>query len=284
MKPFLKWVGGKTQIIDQVLEHFPIKINTYIEPFVGGGSVLLSVLSRKIQPTRIIATDINPNLIQVWKSVQSNPDTFYKEVTELWKQYDSKPDMEAKKAYYFEMRTLYNSIKDKPSIKTAALFVFMNKTGFRGMYRENSKGGMNIPFGNYKTTPNLPDLDYWKTVSKLIRRVHFECIDFQSCIRKFKPKKGDFIYCDPPYVPESITSFTAYTKNKVDRDFHTQFFDTLKNLHSKQVNIVMSNSAVPVVIDAFKGDMWHTEIIKCRRAINSKNPAATTNEVIVSNI
>lgn len=77
MKPFLKWVGGKTQIIDQVMEHFPIRIETYIEPFIGGGSVLLAMLSRKLQPTNIIATDINPNLIQVWKSIQSTPTEFY---------------------------------------------------------------------------------------------------------------------------------------------------------------------------------------------------------------
>lgn len=192
--------------------------------------------------------------------------------------------METKKAFYFEMRALYNSLKHQPSIQTAALFLFMNKTGFRGMYRENSKGGMNIPFGNYKTTPKLPDLDYWKSVSTLIQKVHFECIDFQSCISKFKPNKGDFIYCDPPYVPESITSFTAYTKNKVDGDFHTQFFHTLKELSDRHIGIVMSNAAVSAVKDAFLSDKWTTEEIVCRRAINSKDPSSTTKEVIISNI
>ena len=278
--PFLKWVGGKTQSMDDLLEHFPIQIKgRYIEPFLGGGSVLFGVLKRYSNGKKCIVNDINGNLISLWKFVQSHPTEFHTQAKSIWDEYAS---TENKEAHYYTLREEYNKTKHNfDSIRVAAIFLFLNKMGFRGMYRENRDGKFNIPFGNYKRTPTLLSRDEWCDISEQIRGVQFMNMDVTELITMLDVNSNDVIYCDPPYAPETATSFVSYTKQHINGEFHSRLFTALHTLRRKGVSIGMSNAAVPLVLDAFPQTDWNITTIECRRAIHSKNPGSKTNEVII---
>jgi DNA adenine methylase len=279
MKPFLKWVGGKTQILDAVLGAFPSEINDYHEIFVGGGSVLLAALEKANVKGTFYAYDLNEILINTYKDIQSRPTEIQKEVEDLFSVYDSlkgkevnrkptdeKEALTSKESYYYWVRHLYNM----GAPNRTAMFVFLNKTCFRGVYREGPNG-FNVPYGHYKTTPAVPDL---VKVSEVIQKVVFTHCDFREAIARVKV--GDFMYLDPPYAPESKTSFVGYTKDGFNLKDHEELFAMTK---SSGAQFAMSNAGVNLVRDAFS-DYTVTDI-KARRAINSKNPASNTTEVIV---
>ena len=276
MKPFIKWVGGKTQILDGVLKRFPNEINNYYEPFLGGGSVLIGVLSdESINISgKVIASDINPHLISLYKKVQKNPDELLKKFNEIVEEYSKCPQEKgnkkpqsieeaktSKESYYYWIRYKFN-IEHLPE-----QFVFLNKTCFRGLHREGPNG-FNVPFGHYKSSPTL-DKDNLLKLSKLFQNVKFVCQSFEPDV-----VQGDFVYMDPPYAPVNATSFTAYTKNEFN---HGVFFTSVRNLKCRWL---LSNADVPVVREAFVE--YKTEVIECRRAINSKDPASKINEVLIS--
>lgn len=266
MKPLLKWVGGKTQILLNVLSTFPETIQTYHEPFVGGGSVLLAVLSRVTGA--IYASDINPCVINFYSMVKSFPEHLIVCVQVLQTAYDTADD---KEAFYYAMRDLFNNTsRDGP--ESAALFLFLNKAGFRGLYREGPNG-FNVPFGHYKKI-TIAEEAHIRIVSKAIQRVVFRCQGFESSLSHVKI--GDFVYVDPPYVPESLTSFVGYVAGGFDK--HATLFDMLKQL---PCSFVMSNSDVPVVRESFVG--YTLRQIVAKRAIHSKDPSASTMELLVSN-
>lgn len=279
MKPFLKWVGGKTQILDAVLGAFPTEINDYHEIFVGGGSVLLAALEKANVKGTFYAYDLNEILINTYKDIQSRPTEIQKEVEDLFSVYDSlkgkevnrkpmneKEALTSKESYYYWVRHLYNT----GGPNRTAMFVFLNKTCFRGVYREGPNG-FNVPYGHYKTTPAVPDL---VKVSEVIQKVVFTHCDFREAIARVKV--GDFMYLDPPYAPESKTSFVGYTKDGFNLKDHEELFAMTK---SSDAQFVMSNAGVDLVRNAFSD--YTVRDIKARRAINSKNPASNTTEVIV---
>lgn len=292
-KPFLKWIGGKTQIINDIISKIPNEINNYHELFLGGGSVLFAVLSLQKQnkiiiKNKIYAYDINNDLINVYKNIQHNKDELYEFIDFYINEYDSingttinrKPTSieeakTSKESYYYWIRNKYNNI-DKNSIECSALFIFINKTCFRGMYREGPNG-FNVPYGHYKKTPVIitkPDLNY---ISDLIKDVEFKTSGFIDSIQNVK--NGDFVYLDPPYAPENAKSFVGYVADGFSLETHQLLFDEIKK--NKKINFVMSNSKVDLVIDNFKE--YNCIDIIARRAINSKNPGSTTTEVIIYN-
>jgi DNA adenine methylase len=292
-KPFLKWVGGKTQIINDIISKIPNEMNNYHELFLGGGSVLLAVLSLLKQNkltinNKIYAYDINKGLINVYKDIQTNKDELYRYIDLYITEYDSisgtvinrKPTSieeakTSKESYYYWMRNKYNII-DKNTIEYSALFMFINKTCFRGMYREGPNG-FNIPYGHYKKTPTIiseTDLNY---ISELIQNVEFIHSDFSSSIKNVKT--GDFVYLDPPYAPENNKSFVGYVADGFGLELHNTLFSEIKKLG--KIKFAMSNAKVKLVTDCFKD--YHCQDIIARRAINSKNPGATTTEVIIYN-
>ena len=294
-KPFLKWVGGKTQIIDTILNKIPNEMENYHEIFLGGGSVLLAVLSLQKQnkikiKNKIYAYDINNTLICVYKNIQLNKDELYKYISYYINQYDSisgtdinrKPkNLEeaytSKESYYYWLRNKFNSI-DKTSVVCSALFMIINKLCFRGLYREGPNG-FNVPYGHYKKTPTIitkSDLEY---ISNLIKDVIFSQSDFVESIKNIQIK--DFVYLDPPYAPENTTSFVGYTADGFKLDTHKTLFDNIKNLNELQIKFMMSNAKVDLVLDNFKN--YNITDIIVRRAIHSKNPGSTTKEVIVYN-
>jgi len=299
MKPILKWVGGKTQIIDDVLGLFPKTINNYHEPFLGGGSVLLAILSQirdgKATVTgTIYASDLNPYLIALYTNIQSNVDNLILETKALIDEYEKITGTEVKRkpvneeeargsqeSFYYWIRSKFNAfgVEEKKSARGSAMFLFINKTCFRGVYREGPTG-INVPFGHYKN-PGIMDEDHVRAVSALIRNVVFTCQPFVASVAK--ATAGDFVYLDPPYAPKDVNSFVAYTKQGFNIDEHKSLFKEIHTLSAKGVKLVMSNAEVKLVTDAFPEPTYKTKIISCRRAINSKDPADKTNEVIIVN-
>ena len=264
MKPFLKWVGGKQKFVNEILDLFPRNIHTYHEPFLGGGSVLLALLSSDIECEKFRANDINKHLIQTYIDVRDNVDNVIEELKKL------KNDKEL----FYLYRARFNRLKKDGvfNIETSALFICLNKTCFRGLYREGPNG-LNAPYGHYKKS-SFFDEDTLKSISTLIQHVEFTSVSYEAFLKDVGHL--DFVYLDPPYAPETKISFTKY--NASDFLDHEDFFDFTKKLP----RFLMSNSAVDTVIDAFPDDL--IKIITCRRSINSKNPGATTNEVLIKRV
>jgi DNA adenine methylase len=290
-KPFLKWVGGKTQIIDSVIGKFPKQMNNYHETFLGGGSVLLALLTLVNEKKIVIkgtinAYDINKNLIHVYKNIQDNIEELLEELTILKEEYkgltgkekirNPKNEEEAKgskESYYYWCRTCFN-LMDKYTPKHSAYFIFLNKIGFRGMYREGPNG-FNVPFGHYKKVPEIFNKDQLYKIQKLFKNVNFYCQSFEDSLKNVDT--GDYVYLDPPYVKENKKSFVGYNKKGFDLDTHKRLFSMVKEL---KVKFTMSNSSVPLVKNTFEG--YEICELEARRAINSKNPGSTTTEVIIS--
>lgn len=293
-KPFLKWVGGKTQIMNQVMDKIPTEMNNYHELFTGGGSVVIEVLSRKREGSikikgKVYAYDLNAPLIQTYKVIQSSQkDELLNHIEKHVKIYDSingaeinrKPNtieeaMTSKESYYYWLRSLYNSI-DPSCIEKSALFILLNKLCFRGVYREGPNG-FNVPFGHYKTTPVILTKEQLDYLHELFQDVEFICSDFRESVKNINI--GDYVYIDPPYAPETKKSFVGYTADGFNMASHTELFQIIHDINKKGVKFSMSNAKVDFVLDNFKG--YKCQDIVARRAINSKNPEAKTMEVIV---
>lgn len=248
-KPFLKWVGGKTQMIDKIVSKIPTEMENYHELFLGGGSVLLAMLSRQKQNKitirdKIYAYDINPYLINLYKHIQSNKDEVYDFIQNYMDVYGSietnkcikeerntdiyEEAIKSKESYYYWLRSLFNNIKDSEdrAIEVSALFLILNKICFRGMYREGPNG-FNIPYGNYKKTPTVITKETLYTVSELIKDVEFTNKGFVESIQS--PIEGDFVYLDPPYAPENNTSFVGYVADGFTEENHKDLFEKTKN-------------------------------------------------------
>lgn len=299
IKPFMKWIGGKSQIINDVIALIPKEINNYYEPFLGGGSVLLAVLSHmkngniKING-KIYASDLNSNLIGLYKNIQSNPDALITEVKKLCNDFGKcegniinrkastyEEALSSPESYYFWVRSKFNKLSDeeRTSVTASAMLLFMNKTCFRGMYREGPHG-FNVPYGNYKN-PAIFDETHIMSVSTLIKDVIFSHCSFTDVLGKVA--SGDFVYLDPPYAPESDTSFVSYTSDGFNLENHKTLFKICTLMQAKNVKMLMSNADVKLVKDAFPSPAYSTTIISCKRAINCKKPNSRTNEVLITN-
>jgi DNA adenine methylase len=310
-KPFLKWVGGKTQIINTVMEKFPSTMHNYHEPFIGGGSVLLALLTLKnagdVEITGgIYAYDLNERLINLYKFIQTEHVELHKKVSYYMNVYDSisgdvinrnpaniEDAKTSKESYYYWIRKKFNTLPTA-SLETAALFLVINKTCFRGMYREGPNG-YNIPYGHYKKTPRLIALDELSRISSLLQDVIFECSSFQNMLNPSDNENlqgDDFVYLDPPYVPvdalsncaSTTPSFVGYTSKGFNTAAHEELFERVCQLQDIDVSFVMSNSKTQLVEDAFDEDEYDITYITARRAINSKDPGSTAKEVIVSSV
>jgi DNA adenine methylase len=297
-RPILKWVGGKGQIIDKLLKAIPKEMNNYHELFVGGGSFLMMVLWAKNKGFITIngsinAYDLNEALISTYINIRDNKDELFEKVKELQKTFlecdaegtvnrkanNKQEAITSRESYYYWIRKQYNEQTDKTSVESSAYFIFLNKTGFRGMYREGPNG-FNIPYGNYKN-PKLVEEDELNYISELIKDVNFHNSDFSESFKNVSNEKN-FLYMDPPYAPENNKSFVGYTKDGFDIEQHKKLF-VLTKLISENNMIMMSNSNVKLIHDNLSKDNFKYEIVSCRRAINSKDPAARTEEVIITN-
>ena len=291
MKPFLKWVGGKTQIMPSLMGKFPRSINSYHEIFVGGGSVIFALLDNIDKghitvKDSIYAYDLNQYLIQMYNDMKSNTEQLYETLNSISKEYQSidvingerKPKtkeeaMSSKETLFYWYRQKYNSLPT--CLEKSAIFIFLNKTCFRGMYREGPNG-FNVPYGNYKTV-NFPTKEEFTSISNKLQKVTFVNCSFEKSI--INAQHGDFVYLDPPYVPETKTSFVSYTSKGFD--MHKELFKMIHDLNDKDIKFCLSNSNTDFVIKSFPN--YNIEEITVRRAINSKKPESKAKEVFVSN-
>lgn len=292
-KSILKWLGGKGKILNTLLAKFPENINHYHEIFLGGGSVLFGVLSTKTITGNVYAYDLNEPLIYMYKNIQDHHEKLYDAIQLIINDYQSsKNDIKnvknnrspkdineaksSKESYYYWIRQTYNDLspQEKLTVYGSALFIFLNKTCFRGMFRVGPNG-FNVPYGNY-VNPEIINKEHLNHIHHLIRNVIFECCSFETSLTKIQ--QGDFVYLDPPYVEEHKNSFVSYTINGFGLDNHITLFKMCKELN---VNFMMSNSDVPLVRKHFND--YHIESILCHRSINSKKPESKAKEVIITN-
>ena len=302
-KPFLKWVGGKTQILDELIKNFPVEINNYREVFLGGGSVLLTLLSYvkngiiKIHGN-IYAYDLNEPLIYVYKNIQTHHNDLYDILKTIITDFNNCGNGEinrtpknieeaklAKENYYYWIRSVYNKLclTDKKAIAGSAMFIFLNKTCFRGVFRIGPNG-FNVPYGHY-SNPEIINKEHLDEIHNLIQNVLFECCDFNKSLTNVE--SNDFVYLDPPYAPETNTSFVGYTENGFNIENHNNLFKQIHILTETNKKIMLSNSDVSLVRDNFsngvKNEKYNILSILCKRSINSKNPNAKAKEVIIKN-
>tara|TARA_Y100000389_G_scaffold204949_2_gene261156 strand:+ start:2414 stop:3310 length:897 start_codon:yes stop_codon:yes gene_type:complete len=298
MKPIIKWVGGKTQILDHVFDKFPSSMNNYYEVFLGGGSVLFELLERcksgEIQVSgNIYAYDKNPVLINMFINIKDNHFALLDAINHFLNIYSNcetdkgsrNPSTEeeaiiSKESYYYWLRTKYNQMthEEQISIQGSALFIFLNKTCFRGLYRVGPNG-LNVPFGNYLKLNNIISIGDLTKMSNDIQNVNFGVADFGDVLNNCS--EGDFIYVDPPYVPITKTSFVNYASGGFGENEHDRLFHILQNLNTHNIKFLMSNSNCEKVANAFLD--YNISEIECRRAINSKKPDSTTSELLISN-
>lgn len=299
LKPILKWVGGKTQIIDKLITDFPVEINNYREAFLGGGSVLLTLLSYvksgiiKIQGN-IYAYDLNEPLIYIYKNIQTRHNELYDVMQTIITDFNECGNGEinrtptnieeakiAKENYYYWIRSEYNKLclTEKKSILGSAMFIFLNKTCFRGVFRVGPKG-FNVPYGHYNN-PEIINKEHLEEIHNLIQNVVFECCDFNTSLTIVEP--NDFVYLDPPYAPETDTSFVGYTENGFNIENHNHLFKLIHILTNTNKKIMLSNADVSLVRENFTNEKYSTLSILCKRSINSKNPDAKAKEVIIKN-
>ena len=288
-RPFIKWVGGKSQLLEEIRTKYPLKVEKYCEPFVGGGAVLFDVL-QKSHPEQVLINDINAELINTYKQIRDNPENVIGQLASLQEKYKSHTNDE-NKVFFYEKRDRYNELKvnenNAENLEKAALFIFLNKTCFNGLYRVNSKGLFNVPFNSAKN-PLLCDEENLRTCSELLQNVKMTVGDYKEC-KNFIDEKT-FVYIDPPYRPLTQTAaFTSYSKNGFSDKEQAELVDFIKLISEKGAKLVASNSDPK---NADENDNFFDELYKdfevkrvyAARAVNSKgNGRGKISELLISN-
>ncbi|MCF7864922.1 MAG: DNA adenine methylase [Candidatus Pacebacteria bacterium] len=272
-KPFLKWVGGKGQLLAQFESLFPKEFNSYFEPFIGGGAVFFS-----INPKKAHINDINKTLAQTYIHIKNDVEGLIKSLKKLEEDFLKKDEI-ARKEVYYALRERYNSLSHEDFDKSL-YFLFFNKTAFNGVYRENSKGGFNVPIGSYKN-PKIVDEENLRSVSKILSNAKITSGSFVDAVKN--AKAGDFVYFDPPYHPLSETSsFTSYSKDSFSKDDQIKLRDLFIELDKKGVYVMLSNSSAPFIQEIYSG--YKQIPVYANRMINSKSDKrGKISEVVIVN-
>lgn len=245
VKPFLKWAGGKGQLLSEIEQCFPFGngcITKYAEPFVGGGAVLFDILN-KYNLKEVYISDINAELINSYRIIRDSIDELIESLSSM--QRDFVPlNTDERKIYYMEKRERFNSLKingnESVNIEKAALMIFLNKTCFNGLFRVNKKGLFNVPMGSYKN-PMICDENNLRCVSEKLQKVTIVCADYRESAVFID--SNTFVYFDPPYRPITDTaSFTAYTENLFDDEAQIELAKFVEDMHKKGAKFVVSNS------------------------------------------
>ena len=289
-KPFIKWVGGKSQLLEEIREKYPSKIEKYCEPFVGGGAVLFDILSY-FQPKEILINDINKELINTYSQIKNNCSGMISQLSEIQSIYKNH-SIEKNKEFFYEKRSRYNELKvnrnDAENLEKAVLFIFLNKTCFNGLYRVNSKGLFNVPFNNAKN-PLLCDEENLKNCSMLLQNVEMKIGDYKEC--KDFIDSDTFVYIDPPYRPLTQTAaFTSYSENSFSDKEQIELRNFITEISNKGAMVVASNSDPKNTNenDNFFDELYsHFEIerVSASRMINSNaKKRGSINELLISNI
>ena len=242
-RPFVKWAGGKSRVINQLLEFFPDNFNSYYEPFLGGGSLYFS-----ISPQKGRLNDMNCTLIDTYIHIRDNCQLLTDDLERLQLEYFSIDSVVLKKDFYYQRREEFNATPKK-DVRKSSLFVFLNKTGFNGMYRENSKGEYNIPFGKHNK-PLICDKENLLIVSEVLKQIEISCGSYELAIKD--AKAGDFVYLDPPYEPINPTSnFNQYLAGGFTKDDQRKVYKNFCELSDRGCYVMMSNSTADLIKDLY---------------------------------
>ena len=269
--PFVKWAGGKRQLIPQIRERMPEKYNDYYEPFVGGGAVIFALL-----PANALINDINKALINTYRTICNESDAFLKEVNRL----DN--DMwEDGKKYYYSIREHYNDklMRSEYDVELAALFVFINKHCFNGLYRVNGKGLFNVPYNNSRRVS--VDEDVIIATSEYLRGVTIIDGDFEQACKN--AKKGDFVFIDSPYAPLNPTSFESYTKEGFDIESHKRLAKLYDELTARGCYCMLTNHNTELINELYGNKDYKIDVVSVKRMINSDASNRVGEEVIICN-
>lgn len=269
--PFVKWAGGKRQLIPQIRERMPEKYNDYYEPFIGGGAVIFDLL-----PANALINDINKALINTYRTICNEPDAFLIEVNRL----DN--DMwEDGKKYYYSIREHYNDklMRSEYDVELAALFVFINKHCFNGLYRVNGKGLFNVPYNNSRRVS--VDEDVIIATSEYLRGVTIIDGDFEQACKN--AKKGDFVFIDSPYAPLNPTSFESYTKEGFDIESHKRLAKLYDELTARGCYCMLTNHNTELINELYGNKDYKIDVVSVKRMINSDASNRVGEEVIICN-
>jgi len=293
-QPFLKWAGGKRQLMKEIETRLPKNLesyNTYVEPFIGGGAVLFHLLE-KYDFENVHISDLNPELILCYEMLKLDAKSVIKNLDKLIEAYPE--EIEDRKEVYYKIRTDWNedvgninSLSKSKKIKRVSQMLFLNRTCFNGLFRVNRKGEFNVPIGSYKK-PSFPKAENLLAVQKALENVTIHLSSFENC--ESWVDKSTFIYFDPPYRPLSDTShFVSYSKGDFDDENQKQLAHTFRSLDKKNVKLLLSNSDPKntVADDEFFDELYsgfNIQRVSANRAINS-NPdlRGTITELLISN-
>lgn len=269
--PFVKWAGGKRQLLSQIKERMPENYNDYYEPFVGGGAVTFELL-----PANALINDINKALINAYKQICNSPKVFMKAVNKL-----DEEMWEDGKEYYYSLREHYNDklMKAEYDVELAALFVFINKHCFNGLYRVNGKGLFNVPYNNSRRTS--VDEGSIMEISKYLQGITITDGDFEEACKG--AKKGDFVFIDSPYAPLNPTSFEAYTKEGFDIESHKRLARLYDELTARGCFCMLTNHNTKLINELYGGKGYTIDVVSVKRMINSDASNRVGEEVIIYN-
>jgi DNA adenine methylase len=268
-RPFLKWAGGKTQLAGFLLARMPVSFGTYHEPFLGSGALFFS-LYREQKIRRAVLSDINAELIDTYVAIRDSVD----DVLCLLANFPHE------ESFYYELREKDPSTMSRP--ERAARMIYLNKTGYNGLYRVNRQGKFNVPFGRYKN-PRYADRDNLYAVAEALKNVEILCASFETVLHRAEP--GDWVYFDPPYVPLSPTAnFTAYHETGFGPQQQEVLRDVCVKLGGRGVHVTVSNSDTPYVRALYEVAPFAIEEVLAARAINSNASArGKVRELVITN-
>ena len=269
--PFVKWAGGKRQLLKQIRERMPQKYNKYYEPFVGGGAVVFDLL-----PERAIINDINKALINTYQQICNESEAFIDVVNRL-----DREMWEDGKEYYYALRERYNDklIQGEFDIELAALFVFINKHCFNGLYRVNRKGLFNVPYN--KSRNQSIEAEAIRATSEYLKSVTIMNGDFQNACEE--AKEHDFVFIDSPYAPLNPTSFEAYTKEGFDMESHKRLADLYDKLTARGCYCMLTNHNTELINELYGNKGYRMDVVHVKRFINSDASKRVGEEIIICN-
>lgn len=269
--PFVKWAGGKRQLIPQIRERMPEQFNNYYEPFVGGGAVIFELL-----PENAVINDINRALINAYQMICDHPKEFLQEVNRL----DAEMWADGKE-YYYSLREHYNDklMRDEFDVELAALFVFINKHCFNGLYRVNGKGLFNVPYNNSRRSS--VDEQAIMEISEYLKNVTIISGDFEAACEG--ASAGDFVFIDSPYAPLNPTSFESYTKEGFDIESHRRLANLFDELTARGCYCMLTNHNTELINELYGNKGYTIDVVSVKRMINSDASNRVGEEVIICN-
>lgn len=285
VKPFVKWAGGKRGLIDTFEEKgfFPKEFNNYFEPMLGAGAVFFHIV-QNYNPEKCILSDINPDLIESYEVIKNDVERLIEILSKIKKEFEDSGDREK---FYYNRRDEYNKLKlekEDNKIRKTALFIFLNKNCYNGLYRVNSKGEFNVPYGRYKN-PSIFNVKNLRNVSQVLKKDELLNVDFEKAVKK--AEKGDFVYFDPPYAPLTKTSdFTSYTKEDFNLDEQRRLARVVNELAERGCYVMESNSSSSIITDEIYEGYENLKIhyVDAPRFISCKSTGRKpVKEVVITN-